>query len=124
MGGGRGKEGMIYLPSTVMRVLILKHCKNIAAYEVAKWGSGISVAAPKDSSIFQGKFRENFGCKNCIFPKFCHNIQNFVKNYHFKILTKLKISERKILVEKICNFSTNFFWRERSKILQKVSPKL
>jgi len=48
------------------------------------------------SSIFQGKFRESFGPKDWIFPKFCDNIQNFGKNEN--------IGEHIIY-----NFSTNFF---------------
>jgi len=36
-----------------------------------------SVAAPKISSQFQRKFRENFGRKDWILLKFCHSIQNF-----------------------------------------------
>jgi len=42
-----------------------------------------SVEAPKISSIFQGKFRKKLGPKNLFFPKFCHNIQYFVKNCNF-----------------------------------------
>jgi len=58
----------------------------------------ISVAALKISSIFEGKFRENFGLKDWIFPKFCHNIHNFGKNCNFKILKKMKISKSKVYV--------------------------
>jgi len=57
-----------------------------------------SVAAPKISSIFQGKFPENFGPKDWIFQKFFHNIQNFGKCCNFKMLTKIKISESKVCV--------------------------
>jgi len=43
------------------------------------WKIKSSIAAPKISSIFQEEFRESFGPKDWIFPKSCHNIQNFGK---------------------------------------------
>jgi len=46
------------------------------------------IAAAKVSSMFQHKFRQNFGPKDWIFKKICHNFQNLGKNYNFKILTK------------------------------------
>jgi len=51
----------------------------------------VCFAAPTILSTFQGKFCENFDTKDWIFPKFCHNIQNFGKNCNFQILTKIKI---------------------------------
>jgi len=74
--------------------------------------------------MFQGKFRENIDPKNEMFPKFCHNIQNFSKNCNFKILTKMKILESIVYV-----ISQLFFWgkeitRGGGEILPKVLPKL
>jgi len=84
----------------------------------------VSVAALKILSIFQGKFRKSFGPEYSIFPKFCHNIQNFGKNCQFKILTKIKIPESTVYV-----ISQLVFWgkgkeiaEERGNILPKVSP--
>jgi len=62
----------------------------------------ISVPAPKVLWIFQGKFHENFGPKNLIFLKLCHNIPDFCKKNNFKvyfqILTKMKILESTVYV--------------------------
>jgi len=56
-------------------------------------------------AIFEGKFCENFGPKVYIFPKFCHNIQNFDKTCHLKLLTKMKILESIVYV-----ISLLIFW--------------
>jgi len=83
-----------------------------------------SVASQKILSIFQGKFRENFGPKDRIFAKFWHNIQNFGKNCNFKLFTKMKISESVVYVISQIIFGGREIAQEGGKILPKVSPKL
>jgi len=79
-----------------------------------------SVAAPKTSSIFWGKFCQNFSPEVWIFPKFWHNIQNFDKYCNFKILTKMKTSENTVYVI----WGGRKIAQEAGKILPQVSQKL
>jgi len=89
--------------------------------------SVISVAAPKDSSIFQAKLRETFVPKDEYFQISQPSLK-FSKNCNFQILSKMKILESIVYVISqpiILWGHDNSPGRRRNiaKILSKVSTK-
>jgi len=79
--------------------------------------------APKILSIFQGKFRDNFGPKDLIFLKSFRNIQNLDENCYFKIVRKMEISESIVyVVFQLIFLGGREIAQERGEILPKVSP--